>query len=152
MRGQKRPLSERAQAVGIAVATGNVSEAARQTGIAESTIRQWVDLPEFAELRERTKDQVAAEWWAMVQKAFRRSAELLDATEDPVKAATAGAIIFDKMALSTGEATARTESRSLTHDYDDNEKRRLRDFIDTLDTPGSAGAAGDPQGAGSELR
>lgn len=109
--------------------TGNVSEAARQTGIPESSIHQWMDSSEFAELRERTKLQVTGEWWGFVQQAFRRTSDLLNKTDDPVKAATAGAIIFDKMALASGDATSRTETRSLTDDLDDHEAEVLGEVI-----------------------
>jgi hypothetical protein len=128
MRGQKRPVKERARAVGIAVATGSIAEAARQTGIAETTIHQWLHSPEYEELRTRNKEEVSAEWWAGVQKAFRRTVELLDNTEDPVKSATAGAIMFDKMALSRGEATGRTETRTWTDGLDPDKQRALRDW------------------------
>lgn len=129
MRGKKRPTTERARAVGIALMTGNVAEAERQTGIPDSTIHAWLDSDEFGELRNRTKEVVAEEWWAGIQAAFRRTVELLASTEDPVKAATAGAIMFDKRALSLGEATARNETRDLTMVFDDHELDQLRDYL-----------------------
>jgi hypothetical protein len=148
MRGKKRPLDERAHAVGIAVVAGG-AEASRQTGIPEQTINQWMHTPEFGELRERTKEAVAAEWYGGVQLAFRRAIALLDTTDDAVKAATAGAIMFDKLALTRGEATSRSESRDLTKVSDDHELTTLRDFIDRLDGP--AGTAGDTgEAAGTE--
>lgn len=139
MRGQKRPARDRSQALGIAVVDG-AAAASRQTGIPENTIRTWMDTPEFVELRERTKDVVTAEWWGFVQKAFRRTAHLLDETEDPVKAATAGAIIFDKMALSRGEATSRSENRSLSDELDDHERATLKGILEDVaqgEDPGS---------------
>ena len=120
MRGKKRSQSDRIHALGIAVVEG-VPAASQATGIPERTIRQWQDTPEFAELRQRTKEQVADEWWAIVQKGFRRVAALLDGTDDIQKAATATAIVTDKMLLIRGEATSRTESKDLTHDLDDHE-------------------------------
>jgi len=129
MRGKKRPTTERARAVGLALMTGNVLEAERQTGIPDSTIHAWMESDEFGELRNRTKEVVAEEWWAGIQAAFRRTVELLAKTEDPVKAATAGAIMFDKRALSLGEATARSETRDLTMALDDHELELLRAAI-----------------------
>ena len=85
--------------------------------------------PELAELAERTKDQVVAEWWAIVQKGFRRVEQLLDSTDDAQKAATATAIITDKMLLIRGDATSRTETRSV-NDLDDHEREALRVAID----------------------
>lgn len=154
-RGKKVPVGERARAVGIAAVT-SIAEAARQTGYSEPAIHKWFHSEDFEELRSRKTSVMEDEWRVGVQIAFRRSIELLASTEDPVKAATTGAIIFDKLALATGQATSRTESRSLTDDYDDEEKARLRDFIDKLDDPDSFGKPGepaaDPQGAGSEVR
>jgi hypothetical protein len=108
-----------------------------------------MDTPEFAELRDRTKDVVAAEWWGFVQKAFRRTATLLDQTEDPVKSATAGAIIFDKMALSTGDATSRTESRNISDDIPASVKRELRRRYAAIDSGGDDVAREGAEGATS---
>lgn len=67
--------------------------------------------------------------------------------------AIAFAVLLDKYRLEVGEATGRTESRSLTDGLDDHEKRKLRDWIDSLDLDAlAADAEGDPQGAGSEVR
>lgn len=126
MRGSKRPTSERTRALGIAVVNG-VPTASRQTGIPENTIRTWMESPEFRELRDRTKEQVAGEWWAIVQKGFRRVEKLLDSTDDAQKAATATAIIFDKLALTRGEATSRTETKDIT--LDDHEAEVLGQVI-----------------------
>lgn len=155
MRGSKRPTAQRTHALGIAVVDG-AAAASRETGIPENTIRSWMDTPEFVELRSRKQEEVDQEWWAFVQKGFRRVADLLESTDDAQRAATATAIIYDKWALGRGQATMRTETRSLTDGYSDTEKERLRDFIDKLDDPDSFGdqavAAGDTEGAGSEVR
>jgi len=127
MRGRKRPQSERIQAVSLAVLDGPAA-AARQTGIPENTIREWVDRPEFVELRERTKEAVADEWWAIVQKGMRRVADLLGSAEDLQKVAVATAIVTDKMLLLRGEATMRTES-TLLRGRSDHEQRALADLI-----------------------
>ena len=129
MRGKKIPTNERARAVGLAAVSG-FAEASRQTGISESAIRTWWDRPEFAELRDRTKEAATNEWWAGVQMAFRRSVELLERTDDPVKAATAGAIMFDKMALSRGEVTSRSEN--LTSGMDRDQQTAIRKWLAAL--------------------
>lgn len=141
MRGKKRPARERITAVGLALVDGS-AEAARKTGIPERTIQEWTNRPEFAELRARTKDQVAEEWWAIVQKGVRRVADLLDSAEDVQKVATATAIVTDKMLLLRGEATARTES-TLMQGKSDHEQRILADLINAeLERR----ADGDPDG------
>jgi hypothetical protein len=141
-RGKNRPQKERAEAVGIAVVT-SIAEASRQTGIPESTVRQWYDLPEFAELRRRNKDEVANEWWGVVQKGVRRVATLLDNAEDVQKVATATAIVTDKMLLLRGEATVRTES-TLLKGRSDHEQQLLADLINAeLERRADSDPAGD---------
>ena len=123
------------------------TEASRKTGLPESTIRQWMHRPEFAELRERTKDAVAAEWWAGVQHGFRRVIEAFDEEADVQKKATAAAILFDKIALLRGDVTARSEV-STFHGYNDHEKRAIADLLRQAlagDGP-AAGPAGDAEG------
>lgn len=133
MKGKKIPLNKRAEAVGIAVVAG-IAEASRQTGISQPAISKWFHSPEFDELRARNKPDITAEWKVGVQKGFRRAVELLEHTDDPVKAATTAAIIFDKMALWDGEPTARTEMRTWTDGLDPDKQRRLRDWaLDKLD-------------------
>jgi hypothetical protein len=146
MRGRKFPQKQKAEAVGIAAVT-SIAEASRQTGIPEPTIHAWFHSPEYEELRTRNKEAVGEEWWAGVQKAFRRTFELLDQTEDPVKAATAGAIVFDKLALSRGDVTSRSEV-STFHGYNDHEKRAIADLLRKALAPDGAPAtdAGDAVG------
>ena len=152
MRGKKRPQAERNRAIGLAVVHG-IPDAAKITGIPETTIRQWWELPEFVELRNRNKEEVTAEWWGGVQKAFRRAIDLLERTDDPVKAATAGAIMFDKMALSRGEVTSRSEN--LSSGFDRQQQASIRRWLaavaggeghsdrtgDAVALPSEAGAA-----------
>jgi hypothetical protein len=127
MRGKKRPTAERAHAVGVALLDG-ATAASRATGIAESTIREWIPRPEFAELRERTKDMVADEWWAGVQHGFRRVIEGFDDEADIQRKATAAAILFDKIAMLRGEAIVRTES-TLLQGRSDHEQQLLADIL-----------------------
>lgn len=150
MKGKKRPLSERTRAVGIALVDG-VPAAAEMTGIPERTIRQWQESDEFADLRRRTREEVAEEWWAIVQMGFRRVAHLLTGTDDLQKAAVASAIIADKMLLIRGEATSRYESVSLTDGISADEKRELRERLARSVHSESvvAGEAGDPVGVGA---
>lgn len=120
MRGRKRPLTERAAAVGLATVVG-VAEASRQTGIPRQTVQDWFESPEFGELRQRTKDQVADEWWAGVQRGMRAVIREFDGDAPLRDKAVAVGVMFDKLALMRGEATSRTESRSLIDDLDDHE-------------------------------
>lgn len=139
MTRRKVPTAERARAVGIA-AVSSIAEASRQTGYSQAGIHKWFHSPEYEELRNRNKDVREQEWQVGIELAFRRAVELLAQTDDPVKAATTGAILYDKLALSSGNVTSRSESRKWTDDLDDNEKRRLRDWIDSLDSATAEGS------------
>ena len=152
MRGKKRPTSERIRALGIAVVDGPQA-ASLQTGIPRPTIIGWMDTAEFDELRRRTKEQVADEWWAIVQRGFRKTAELLEGTTDSQRAATATAIIADKMLLIRGEATGRIESVNLTDDISADTKRELRARLARSVRGESelAGATGDLVGVGEPV-
>jgi len=88
----------------------------------------------MALLRAEKRDQVAADVWASFQIGVRRAADLMAVTTDLAKVAIATGILYDKYALMTGAATTRTESRILGDDLDDDEKQRLRDWIDGLAT------------------
>ena len=114
--------------MGVALVDGPAA-AARATGIPENTIREWVGRPEFAELRERTKQAVADEWWAGVQHGFRRVIEAFDQEADVQKKATAAAILFDKVAMLRGEATSRSEARDITNQFNDHENDTLSELL-----------------------
>lgn len=131
MRGKKRPLTDRTRALGIALVEG-VPAAAEQTGIPERTIRLWRDSEEYAELSQRTREAATDEMWAIVQKGFRRVEALLDEASDVQKTALATAIVADKMLLLRGEATSRTESRSLSDALDDHERATLKSIVTGL--------------------
>jgi hypothetical protein len=126
-----RTRRQKAEAVGLSVVAGT-SEAARRTGVPESTIRYWRDSPEFAELRERKKEEVAADVWATFQSGVRRVGELIPQTDDALKVATATGILFDKFALMTGQATERHENREILHDFADGEKEALEQWLHDL--------------------
>lgn len=71
-RGQKTPTEKKEECIAIAMATGNVSEASRQTGIHESTIRGWADeKDEFTKLRENKKQEFIEKSWEIISTAER---------------------------------------------------------------------------------
>lgn len=127
MRGKKRPTDERARAVGIAVVAGG-AEASRQTGVPERTIQEWMNRPEFAELRARSKDEVATEWWAGIQTIARSIFRDIESASVRDRAVALG-IVAEKMLLIRGEATTRSESRDLTDDLDDHEAAVLGELV-----------------------
>jgi transposase-like protein len=136
--------AEKAQAVAQATLT-STEAAADTTGIARSTIRYWMDQPEFADLRLKTREGVADEFWTTIQIGIKRLAELIPKTEDLQKVATAVGILYDKHALLTGGATGRTESRDLTGTLSDGD---LIAAIREADSIASGGRA--PEAASAE--
>lgn len=116
MAGTRRRYSkaEKADAVGLALGR-NTKAASEQLDIPRSTIRGWIESPEFASLRHRARDTVAEEMWAGVQVGMRA---VIDGFRDPDaplrdKAQALG-ILYDRFALLTGGATTRSENRDIT--------------------------------------
>jgi hypothetical protein len=120
----------KAEAVGLSVVKG-AAAASRETGIPRKTITYWREQPEFAELRQQKRDEVAADIYAVFQKGIRRIEELLPLTDDMGKVAVATGILYDKLALMSGDATVRTETRDATAMLPDGEKEALADAIDS---------------------
>ena len=117
-----RRYTKREKAEAVARATMTSTEAASDTtGIPQSTIRYWMDKPEFAELRLKTRDSVADEFWTAIQVGLKRIADLIPLTDDLQKVSVATGILYDKHALLTGGATGRMESRDLTGTLSDSD-------------------------------
>ena len=108
---------ERANAAGIAIVEG-VTQAERDTGIPKETIHYWLDKPEFAHLRTKTRDEVAAQLWAAIQIGIKEVAKGIVGDAPLRDKSVALGILYDKHALMTGGATGRTENREL-HDLPD---------------------------------
>jgi hypothetical protein len=72
--------------------------------------------------------------------------------KDKKELALTAAVLIDKYRLEEGEPTSRSESRSLTDGYSDDEKRKLRDWIDSLVDAPAGDAEGDSERAGAEVR
>ena len=137
----KRTQTEKAHAVGVALAVG-VTEAERQTGIPKQSIDYWLNSPAFGHLRTRARADVATEMWAGLQVGLQAVVDGLRSPEAPLRdKAQAFGILYDRFALINGEATSRTESKTLTDGLDDTEKQRLRDWIDSLATAAPAEGA-----------
>lgn len=135
--------ADRAAAVGLAVVKGTEA-AAEELGIPRTTLAYWMDKPEFVELRQKSADQVAEAMWVAMQAGIARVVELIPLTEDIAKVSIALGVLYDKRALLTGGATSRAESRALTEDFDDHERRQLRDILDGALRSAAEAPAGDP--------
>jgi len=106
----------------IAAEMGGVVQAEEQTGIPESTIRYWMDKPEFAEVRAKTREDLADEIKVVAHLAWRRIAEALRSGEmEPRDATFAAEKATSLQILMSGGATARTEARDITGTISDAE-------------------------------
>lgn len=139
----------------MTVAMASSAQAAsEQTGIPRTSIAYWLHSPEFVELRQKTREDIAE--GAMVL-ANLTQAELMRKVQagevEPRDLAVIFGISIDKAQLLRGEATARTENRTLSDGLNDHEKQQLRDALDRL----LSGAAGEDErsvavGVGAEVR
>lgn len=122
---------EKLAAVMAAEMVGVVA-AQEQSGIPESTIRYWIDQPEFAEFRAKAREEMAEEIKIVAHLAWKRTAEALAADKlEPRDVLFAAEKATGLYQLLSGAATARTETRDLTADLADHERVALRDAIDT---------------------
>ena len=103
---------QRAEAAGIAVVEGP-TRASEDTGIPRKTIEYWLDKPEFAELRHKTREAVADELWTAIQIGITEVAKGIVGDAPLRDKSVALGILYDKHALLTGGATGRMESREL---------------------------------------
>ena len=144
----------------LAAEMGGVVQAERQTGIPESSIRYWMESPEFAEIRAKTREDLADEIKVVAHLAWQRIAEALRAgTMEPRDALFAAEKATGLRLLMAGEATERTEHRDITDGLDDHEREALNEAIrgelarrsdsrTAVDAVGPAGEAGAESPAG----
>lgn len=126
-------------------AVNGTERASHDTGIPESTIRYWLDKPEFAELREKTRDEMRDGFTVLVHKAQEALMARIDQMEPRDLTILLG-VATDKSLLLSGDATSRSETRSLSDELDDHERAALRQFlVDELER--RRNPTGDP-GAG----
>lgn len=134
--------TQKAEAVGIALVAGQTA-AAEQTGIPKQTIDYWMDKPEFGHLRTRTREEFEAALWTGLQVGLEAIVEGFKTGELRDRASAFGTL-YDRYALMTGQATSRTESRSITEGMDDHERAALRTIIDGALAAAGPSAEGDP--------
>ena len=118
---------EKGAAVAAALASSTLAAAEAQ-GIPESTLRQWVHDPRYAELREKTREAIAEEARIGAQLFLAEIVKKRDTFEPRDLAITFG-ILIDKAQLLAGEATSRSEHRDLTTSFADAEWDALTDFL-----------------------
>jgi len=129
----------------VAAANTNTRAAAESKGMPESTLRRWLDHPDMAYLRAKTRDELAEESLALSYLAKAEFVRKIMAHEvEPRDLIVAYGIAVDKAQLLSGHATSRTEHLELTNSLDDHERATLRDLIEgALAEPAEAPAGGD---------
>ncbi len=141
--------AQKASAVAEASVNG-VRAAEAATGIRESTIRYWLDQPEFAQLREKTREEMRDGFKVLVHRAQERLTALVP-TMEPRDLTILLGVATDKSLLLSGDATGRTEHRSLTDGFNDHEKRALADSIRSALAEDGAEAAAEGDAAGAAV-
>lgn len=114
----------------MAAEMAGITAAAEQTGIPKTTIDYWMDLPEFVQFRTKTRENLHEEVTVVAHLAWKRIAQALVSGEmEPRDAIFAAEKSTTLMQLLGGEATERTETRSLTDGLDDHEAEVLGQVI-----------------------
>lgn len=115
----------------IAAEMTSAAAAAEASGIPRKTLAYWLDDPEFAPLRQKTRQDMADEASALAHKVLGEISRRLDEFE-PRDMAILFGVLVDKGQLLSGEATSRTEHRELLNDFDDHEKGVVADWLREL--------------------
>ena len=133
----------------MAAEMSGVVQAEAQTGIPESSIRYWMEEPEFAAIRARVREDLADEVKVVAHLAWQRIAGALrDGTMEPRDAIFAAEKATNFQILLTGGATSRTEARDITGTLADVEVIAALREAESLATGGGAAEApaGTPEG------
>ena len=133
----------------LAAEMGGVVQAEKQTGISESTIRYWMDQPEFAEVRAKTREDLADEIKVVAHLAWQQIASALRAgTMEPRDAIFAAEKATSLQLLMSGDATSRTETRDITGTLSDLDVIAAVREADALTSAGGAAQADQEPTAG----
>jgi hypothetical protein len=121
----RRSKAEKLSAVLAAEMSGQQVTAER-TGIPLSTLHGWMDQPEFAEFRTKTREELQETVRLVAHLAWSKVAEGIQKGEfEPRDILFAAEKSASLMQLLNGQATERTEVVSVTDGMDDHEKETL---------------------------
>lgn len=131
---------ERAAAVVAATTDSSVEAAAERMGMPRKTLAYWLEMPEYAELRRKTRAEIAEGSMTLAHLAQAELARKVRAQEvEPRDLAVIYGIAIDKAQLLSGGATERVESKDVTDAFDDHETRAIVDGArQYLEGPGSS--------------
>lgn len=140
---RRRYTHEQRMAAVAEAEVNGLQQASERTGIPKTTIEYWLDKPEFVHLRAKTREEMRDGFRVLVhlaqQELTRRVKEM-----EPRDLTVLLGVATDKDLLLSGDATSRTESRSVTDGLSDDEKRRLRAAIaEAARAEGGSERAGD---------
>lgn len=138
-------LDEKMAAVATAERT-SIESAAQAHGVPRQTLQYWYHAPEFGELRQKTRDELAE---GAILGAHLALGELLERIRSgklrDTALVTAFGVFVDKAQLLSGMATQRTETRDISGTLSDAE---LRDALrEAAALTGGERAAQAPAGA-----
>lgn len=127
---ERRRYTKRQKAAAVVTAEmSSTLAAAEALGIPESSIRYWLDDPQFANLRTKTREETAEGFGVLVHMAQGRLLELIP-TMDARDLTILLGVATEKGQLLSGQATGRTETKTLTDGLADHEREALRRVID----------------------
>lgn len=112
----------------MAAEMSGVVQASKETGIPATTIEYWMHKPEFADIRNKTREELAEEVKVVAHLAWARVAATMP-TMEPRDAMFAAEKASTILQLLQGQATSRTENRDLTDTMDDHERELLQGIL-----------------------
>jgi hypothetical protein len=124
---KRRSKPEKLAAI-VAAETTSIAAASEQTGIPESTIRYWLEQPQFAEFRAKTQVDMTEGFTVLVHLVMSEIVTRIKEFE-PEELPILLGIAFDKTQLLRGGVTERTEHVSITDGFNDEEKAALQAAI-----------------------
>jgi len=115
----------------IAAEMTSLSAVAEAGGIPKSTLSDWMRAPEGAQLRTKTRAEMAEDATRLAHLAYTALSRKIMAGEiDGRDLVVAYGVATDKSQLLSGAPTERTETRTLAETLPDHEKEALADAID----------------------
>lgn len=141
---QRRPKHVKLAAVMAAEMT-SLTQASGSTGIPKSTLFGWMNDPELAQIRTRTREDLADEIKVVAHMAWQAIAQSLrDGTMEPRDAIFAAEKATSLQLLMSGDATARTETRDISGTLSDSDIREAIREAGRLAAP--VGVASETEG------
>lgn len=148
MAEQRRYTKRQKLATTMAAELTSLTAAAETSGIPKSTIRYWMDDPELADIRTKTREDLADEIGTVAHLAWANVASALrNGTMEPRDAIFAAEKATSLQILMAGGATSRTELRDISGTLSDLD---IADTIRAAEDYARAGDSGTAEAAAPE--